>query len=138
MIGHIPTMLVAKLAPGDDLIQERLGGLAHTPPSRAGASRIAIVAELAGIPALVLEHRGDDLVRAEVTEVQVGREPAGCLLVGVVATLAVARQALAHELSKLRRRSDRATSKRRSAYGVIDRQLGDEAPCTPELGCAGD
>ena len=65
----------AELAPGDQLVEERLGVSATSPTSR---SRLPAArgAEPVGDPAFALGDAREDLVGADVAEVQVGREAA--------------------------------------------------------------
>src|SRR5215470_7718351 len=87
---------VAELAPGDELVEERLGGAPGTPPAIARAGRARC--EPRWIPVDGAPHAADDVVCADVAEVEVRRQAARHVGVGMVAVLAVAMQAARDEL----------------------------------------
>ena len=79
MAGHVER----ELSPGDQFIDEALGGLTQMPP--AGLAASDALAQHVWRPLLLFDNGREDLVRREVTEVQIRRERAGAIDFGFVA-----------------------------------------------------
>src|SRR6185369_14649438 len=108
----------AQLAPGDELVEERLRRGAHPPePLALPAARCA---EELRRPALRARDGAEDLVRRDVAEVEPGREPARTVEVGVVAVLGVAREALRDERGEAGARRGAPAPERRRRHRVVD------------------
>src|SRR4051812_25878188 len=84
----------AELTPGDELVQPGLGRRAHAPPAFASATRFP---ESLRAPLLAQCKSREDFVRADVAEVQIGREPAGAVDLRLVAIVRVSIEAPVEE-----------------------------------------
>src|SRR5512144_486785 len=111
------TEAVAELAPGDQLVEECLGGRRQPPPSLA-TSRDLRTGEATRVPARGGPDTRRDLVRRDVAEVQVRGESGRDIGIGMIA-LAVARELVVDEVAEDARRGGAATSVRDRSDGVI-------------------
>ena len=116
---------VAHLAPGHELVEEGLGLGARTPPTLTLA-RGNLLNAVQG-PVLALEQARNDLVSRNVTEVEVGREPARNLLFGLVPIFVVARQLGVQERAQNLRSLLCSAAVIDRRYFVIDRKRGEQA-----------
>ena len=86
----------AHLAPSHQLVEERLGVLAHPPPALACAFRLG--GETVERPALVRGDFVEDLVGRDVAEMKPRRQAACRAVIGVVAVLRVAAEGAIEEV----------------------------------------
>ena len=120
VVRHVLARVEGELAPDDELIEELFGRRRHAPPSLARAGPRPV--DLPRRPALVRHHGGEDFVARDVPEMQVGRQPARRVGIGMIVIVAVAGQLRRDEGMERFARCRRYRPHLDRRYVVIDRQ----------------
>ena len=121
VVGAVGGEVVADLAPGDELIEKGFGVIARVPPALAAAGGLG--GQLVGRPAFAVHQAGKNFVRPDMAEVQVGRQSAGGVCVGIVALLDVIVEMFVEKACQRFAGRLRAPGERRGANGMVDGQL---------------
>jgi hypothetical protein len=117
---HEGARIERELAPGDQLVQERLRTGGHIPPAFARAACPG--AELPRRPFLARHHPLEHVVHRQVAEVQPRRQPARRILLGLIVRVGIPRETAVDERVQPRASRRRSSLDRHRRDGVIDRQ----------------
>ncbi len=125
------TEIEPQLAPGDELIEKRLGRWTHAPP--ALATPLGFFSQVVRRPFNRRHQPAKHIMCPDVAKVQIGRESARRVGVRYVARVLVVLQYVVDEPSRLAGCSLRAASKWHGANLVIDPQVGQSAAAEQSL-----
>jgi hypothetical protein len=125
----------AELAPGNELVEKRLGIIARAPPSRAPA--VCRRYDILGRPALATHDLEKNFVRRDMAEMKVGGKATRDLGLGPVPLVAVEAETTVEEAAQGGFGGQRSSTNRSDSDGVIDRQRRQRVTFSSQhgLGC---